>query len=108
MITHSCMCQDNLASSTAQSQSAHQSVFAQVTKNWQPFESGPLFACHNRPMSEKGMNTIYSANPSTTVHCAFARLSRHNTLKQRVPRTMDSRPGPVCFPMKFSSANRLP
>lgn len=40
----------------------------------------------------------------------------HNTTMRRaaevvvvmVVRTMDSRPGPVCFPMKFSSGKRLP
>jgi len=46
---------------------------------------------------------VYNARHTKSVHT----LECHACQEGR-RRTMDRRPGPVCFPMKFSSSNLLP
>ena len=80
-----------------------QSVLAQVMKNWQPFVLGPLFACTScRFMNSCAVCLLLSLGQ---LHGIW---HGNGNVRDQVGLTIDRRPGPVCFPTKFSSGNREP
>lgn len=83
-------------------------------KNWEPLVSGPAFAIDKSPI-HKSKKKIHISSPLTVVQLEISIILAKGQLKnqmteekRREVQGVHNVPGPVCFSLKFSSANFSP